>query len=134
AWHADDLPAPSPEKRKPEEKKEMTITGRVLDSNGKPAPGATVAVMGWARSPLRSRQQGPSWPKALAQGKTDRQGHFHFLIPQTSKELFWEVFVMARASGHVLGLQDIDPDARQSDAEIRLSPEAVLAGRLVDLQ
>jgi len=56
------------------------------------------------------------------------------LAPQTSKELFWETFVMASAPGHALGLQDIAPDAKQSEAEIRLAAEQVLAGRLVDLQ
>src|SRR5262249_17251514 len=69
-------PAGQPEKARPGEKKDITVTGRILDADGKPLADAQVALLGaWMperrdgnyKEEVRVEGEG-----VLAQGKTDR--------------------------------------------------------------
>ena len=42
--------------------------------------------------------------------------------------------VYARVPGHALGWAPIDADAARADAEVRLLPEGMLAGKVIDIQ
>jgi RNA polymerase sigma factor (sigma-70 family) len=111
----------------------MTVTGRVLDADGKAVPGAHVAVMGRQKYPHRAGG-GIVVPTPLGQGRADADGRFRLTVPRTSKERFWDTFAQALAEGHGLGLAEFAADADRPEVTIRLPAEQVVRGRLVDLQ
>jgi protocatechuate 3,4-dioxygenase beta subunit len=118
---------------KPDDKKDLIVKGRVLDPNGKPVAKADVALLAWAKAPLRGEQVS-SPPRLVAQGKADAEGRFRLTTPGLSPDAFWEhSSVLARASGYALGQEYIDLDARK-EVEVRLNSEQEVRGRLVDLQ
>jgi protocatechuate 3,4-dioxygenase beta subunit len=128
-----DRPAPVPARR-PEEKKEIAVTGRVLDDNGKPVPGAEVAVV--VREVLRfSIWERYALDKTELKARTtsDADGRFHLTSPQLPPVTRREVHVLARAPGHALAWAPVDPNAREAKAELRLVPEGPIAGKVVDL-
>jgi hypothetical protein len=115
----------------PEEK--MTITGQVVGADGKAVARARLAVLGRAKSPQRAHPL-ESGPRILAQGRADAQGRFRLSAPRTSKETYWEVYLLAGAAGHGLVQARLDPDARMPEVKITLPQERIVRGRLVDLQ
>jgi protocatechuate 3,4-dioxygenase beta subunit len=113
----------------------MFVVGRVLSPDGKPVPGAKVMVQ------ARDRQQPddaarfvePSTP-LLAHAATDGSGRFHLDSPRTSSSRNDRFMAVALAPGYGAGWANLDADAEQPGAEIRLNPEQVIQGHLVDLQ
>jgi hypothetical protein len=70
----------------------------------------------------------------VAQGKADAEGRFRLTTPGLSPDAFWDhASVLARAPGYALGQEYIDREARK-EVEVRLNPEEVVRGRLVDIQ
>jgi hypothetical protein len=69
----------------------------------------------------------------LGRGATDSEGHFRLDAARTSSDGFFEVDALAAAPGFGLGWVALNPDAEQPAAEIRLRPEQVIHGRLVDV-
>jgi hypothetical protein len=55
-------------------------------------------------------------------------------VRRTSSRTDWQISVIAAAPGYGLGWQSFHPDTEKPEAEIRLPPEKVLRGRLIDLQ
>jgi RNA polymerase sigma factor (sigma-70 family) len=119
--------------KKAEPEARMTVTGHVLDADGKPAAGADVAVLAWANNPNRVQRAYARW-RVLGHGKTDAQGAFRLTVPRTSRQGYWCACALARAAGHGLARADFDPDAARPDVQVRLPREQVIHGRLVDLQ
>jgi RNA polymerase sigma factor (sigma-70 family) len=111
----------------------MTVTGRVVDAAGKAVAGAHVAVIGRAKSSLRTHPL-EALPRILAQGRADALGRFRLASPRTSRQTYWEVYLLARAAGCGLARAGLDADARRPAVTISLPPEHVVRGRLVDLQ
>jgi RNA polymerase sigma factor (sigma-70 family) len=111
----------------------MTVTGRVLDTAGKPIAKAHVAVMGRLKYTHRAGN-GVIVPAPLAQGRAYNDGRFRLTVPRTSKERFLDTFAQALAEGHGLGLAEFDADAPRPELTIWLPAEQVVVGRLVDLQ
>ncbi|MCI0459796.1 MAG: sigma-70 family RNA polymerase sigma factor [Gemmataceae bacterium] len=108
---------------------ELTAAGRVLDSNGKPLAGAEVALVGaWRENPKKKRLE----TEVFAQGKTDEQGRFRLSRQGVSAAQLYQPHVLARAKSHGLGWLPVG--AGREDADLKLSPETVLRGRLLDLQ
>jgi RNA polymerase sigma factor (sigma-70 family) len=117
-----------------DDKKEMTITGRVLDADGKPLPGAEVAVMGAEKTALRGSELSPPKLEVLGRGKAGAEGRFRVDVPRTSSARYLGVIAVAGNAGHGVGWQNLNPDADKPTAEFRLAREHVIRGRLVDVQ
>jgi RNA polymerase sigma factor (sigma-70 family) len=112
---------------------EMTVTGRVLDADGKPVAAARVAVLAGVLH--LQRHGGLSLDRKLfGQGETNRDGDFRLTVPRTSSVRNWAVDVVAARAGYGLGWQLFDPDAERPVVSVRLHPEQVLRGRLIDLE
>jgi RNA polymerase sigma factor (sigma-70 family) len=113
----------------------MTVTGRVRDAAGKPVATAAMAVLGqtWSSNRLQGNA-GWSHPKVMGQAKTDGKGCFRLAVARTSTARYGRVVVLAGHPGFGLGLVVLDPDVKKPRAEIRLSKEEILKGRLVDSQ
>jgi RNA polymerase sigma factor (sigma-70 family) len=114
----------------------MFVSGRVLDPQGKPVSGATVMVQ------TRLRQSGDFagtgieglTPVVIGHGGADGSGRFRLDSLRTSSWRNDEFMAVALAPGYGVGWAEPDPDAEQPSAEIKLSPEQVIQGRLFDLQ
>jgi RNA polymerase sigma factor (sigma-70 family) len=126
---ASDRPAPDP---LPSPGR-MFVTGRVLDPAGKPAASVPVDIIGRPRAPWVGARQYVDPRVLLGRGETDADGHFRIDAVRTSAESFFEVYAMTVAPGFGLGWVPVNADARQPAAEIRLRPEQVIRGKLVDM-
>src|SRR5262249_40329095 len=127
-----DRPEPAP-KSEPAQSASarMTVAGRVLDPEGKPVPGAVVDLVARSRSPFVSARVEADQFTLLGQGQSDRDGRYRLDAPRTASTRVFEVYVMAAAPGYGLGWADLNPDAEQPAAEIRLFPEQPIRVRLV---
>jgi RNA polymerase sigma factor (sigma-70 family) len=117
-----------------DEKKEMTVRGRVLGADGKPAAGAAVVVLAQPRRQHRGGDRTAYRDDLLAEGKADAEGRFRLRIPRTSSSKYREVYAVAAAEKHAPAWRRFNPDAEQLEAELKLPPEQVIRGSLVDLQ
>jgi RNA polymerase sigma factor (sigma-70 family) len=130
-------PASKPaELPRPNAQAEMVVRGRVLDSAGKPLAEAQVAVLARQGLMLSSWE---GWAvlrnEVLGQSRTDDQGQFQLRVPRTDATMTMrQLRVVAYAAGHGMGWKALAPDAQQAEAELRLTSEQVVRGRLVGLQ
>jgi RNA polymerase sigma factor (sigma-70 family) len=116
-------PAPAP--------KGVSVSRRVLGSDGKPLVGAEVALLGR----LRPSPQKPNHVyEVVAQGKTDAEGRFRLVRKDVPATAFYHLDVLAGAKGHGLGWLRVSGEGVQDDTDLRLEPERILRGRLIDLQ
>jgi RNA polymerase sigma factor (sigma-70 family) len=111
----------------------MTVTGRVEDMAGKPVAGADVAVLG-RRKPWGRSDPQVVYARLLGRRKADAQGRYRLRVPRTSREGYYETYVLARAAGYAVGQRPFDADAKEPKAPVFLAPEQVLRGRVLDLQ
>src|SRR5262249_1957786 len=112
-------------------KKELDISGRVLDADGKPLAAVEVAVaVSWRPADRRS---GPRH-ELLAAGKTDAEGRFRLRQPVAPGEELYQANVVARAKGLGLGALRLRPFELRREVTFRLQPEQPVPVRLVDLQ
>jgi RNA polymerase sigma factor (sigma-70 family) len=119
---------PRAEAEKPAQRpqdRQMTFTGQVLTPDGKAAARAHVAVV------AVSRKAGEG---VLGVTRADSQGRFRLPVRRITSGEFYSSVVIAAARGYGLAWQNLDPDPRQLDWVLRLRPEQVVRGRLVDLQ
>jgi RNA polymerase sigma factor (sigma-70 family) len=116
-----------------EPKQEVVVVGHVLDNTGKPLAAAEVALLSWDL-PVRNAKQGPWSRRVLGQDKTDGDGRFRLIAPPLSRDYQRKLMVLARGEAYALDWQHIEPHASEVPIEVRLMPEQVTRGRLVDLQ
>jgi RNA polymerase sigma factor (sigma-70 family) len=110
--------------------KGISLAGRVLDVDGKPLPGAEVALVGrWYPSKAH-----PTHDEVLAQAKTDAEGRFSLARKDLSPGSFYHLDALAGAKGHGLGWTRLVRGISTKDIRLRLEPERVIRGRLIDLQ
>jgi RNA polymerase sigma factor (sigma-70 family) len=131
---ADDKPSGAAPASKEEEKKQMTVTGRVFDADGKPAGNADVAMLGGSKRPHRGGDFSAEEPQVLGHAKTDAEGRFQLKVARTSSTVLEEVLILARGGDNGLGWQELILVAKQPVAEIHLPSEQIIRGKLVDLQ
>jgi hypothetical protein len=124
---------------------EMVVTGRVLDADGKPVPGCQVALL--TRYFRRSEKPEGTWPatkqaglskanRVSATGQTDGEGRFRLAGPGGYSAALptLAAAVIASAPGHGLTAQRLDHALARQDVTVKLQPERVVRGRLVDAQ
>jgi RNA polymerase sigma factor (sigma-70 family) len=128
-----EAPIPEPDKGAAEEKPAFTVAGQVLGADGKPVPGARVAVIGLAERPYRGRV-GYREHETLGAGETDKEGRFRLACVAESATRGPLREVIASAPGHGLGWSFLKRRGDNTDLEIKLSQEQVIRGRLIDLQ
>jgi RNA polymerase sigma factor (sigma-70 family) len=110
--------APVPEEADPNARGEeatQTVSGRILDADGKPTPKAAVAVLA-------------DW-EVLVQGHTDEKGQFQFDIPETAqleRRGCRRVVIVARADKHGINWRSFPRDATFTDCSIKLPREQTL--------
>jgi hypothetical protein len=112
----------------------MFVVGRVLDPQGKPVPGAT--VMASARNKTSGRAIGIESLSLNVIGSATADGSARYRIdaPRTSSSRNDEFLAVALAPGYGAGWVELDSDATEPGADIRLVPEQLIHGRLYDVQ
>jgi protocatechuate 3,4-dioxygenase beta subunit len=122
----DASPAPAPGR--------MWVTGRVLDPQGKPVPGAMVMVHARNLAVFRTLYRRGPGQLPIGDGRADDSGRFRLDAPRTSSARHEAFGAVALAPGYGAAWVELDPDAEQPTADITLRPEQVIHGRLFDLQ
>ena len=111
----------------------MTLIGSVLDPSGKPVAGVAVELIGRPRVTTVARDERRAPYVLLGRGTTGTDGRFRFDATRTSRVGFLQVQALAAAPGFGVAWAKPNPDADQPSGEIRLRPEAVIQGKLIDL-
>ncbi len=112
----------------------MFVTGAVLDPTGKPAARVPVDIIGRPRVAWVATREYVDPRVLIGKGETDADGRFRLDAARTRADGFFEVYALASAPGFGLGWVPLNADAKQPAAEIRLRPEQVIRGKLVDVQ
>jgi RNA polymerase sigma factor (sigma-70 family) len=119
------------------DEKQATLSGRVLDPDGKPVPGARVAVLTVPEDAWRTKSEEDIRSDVLGRATADAEGRFRLRVrrvaPQPAAPLLPGQMIAA-ARGYGFGLHGLDLDADRADVVIRLRPERPLRGRVIDLQ
>jgi RNA polymerase sigma factor (sigma-70 family) len=113
----------------------MTVTGRVLGPDGKPAAGVPVDVIGTSRvSGDADVERAPY--VLLGRGAADADGRFRIEAARGSSARFHAVYALAGAAGpgSAFGCVKLHPDDERPTAEIHLPPDQVIRGRVVDIR
>ncbi|WP_165222468.1 M56 family metallopeptidase [Aquisphaera insulae] len=107
------------------------IMGRVLDPDGKPVPGAKVAIIG--RRQLATLNARSEMQEALI-GRTaaDATGRYRFDIQRPTSISHYDVAIMAVSQGYGLGWNDVARNDPAQTVDIQLRPLVPAEGRLVD--
>ena len=120
----------------PGEKTAVRLSGTVVDANGAPLPGAQVAVLAHQRRQHAGGILSGDQDIVLATGGTDDAGRFELVAPIEADATFYQVRVAAAAKGHALSWVSLPPTlsalAVQPPIEIKLPPERIVRGRLLD--
>jgi RNA polymerase sigma factor (sigma-70 family) len=117
-----------------DEKKEVSVTGRVVDENGKPVAGADVAVVGTPLGRRRGGNLSGGQDRIIAQTKADADGRFQLRLSHDTRTRFRYLDFVAGLHGHGLGTQRVNPEVEGPDAVVKLASEQIIRGRLLDLQ
>jgi RNA polymerase sigma factor (sigma-70 family) len=135
------LPAAGPGDERPVSPKDgkaedgtLTVSGRVLNAEGKPLAGAPVAVVGRSKDFGRGGDLLRDDFDVLAQGKTAADGRFRLAARRAASGWYRDLYVLARAPGCGIGLHPLSLAAPAAEVTLRLTSERVVRGRLVDLQ
>jgi RNA polymerase sigma factor (sigma-70 family) len=112
----------------------MFVTGVVLDPTGKPVARVPVDIIGQPRAPRVATREQVDARVLIGSGETDADGRFRLDAARTTADGFYEVFALAAAAGFGLGWVPLNADAKEPAAEIRLRPEQVIRGKLIDVQ
>jgi hypothetical protein len=111
----------------------MTVAGRVLDPDGKVVTGAVVNLVTRPRSVWVGASDLGDQHTVLSQGQSDNAGRYQLQSPRTKSTRVFELYAVAAAPGFGFGWVELNPDAEEPTADIRLVPEQVMRVRLVDV-
>ena len=128
-------PAAPKEPKKPDGPT-ITVSGRVLDPQGKPLAGAQVAVCGDRGLYLG----GSGWwvvsrNEVIGRTKTDADGKYRLTVKRLEEQMtFRAVRVVASADGYGLSWKNVKADADADEADVRLTAVQHVTGHIVGLQ
>lgn len=113
-------------KAPPKEKdEEVTVSGRVLDGDGKPVKGARLSV------PFSSAEP----------GITDAEGRFRVTVPRSVADpkktgllTRWNTFLVARAEGFGLAWTEIPREGAPGERTLRLVEDQPIQGRILNTE
>jgi hypothetical protein len=111
----------------------MTVAGRVLDVAGKPMAGVPVDVIGRSRKPLTVHEEKADRFLLLGTGVSDAEGRLLIDAARSSSIGFFEVYAMAAAPGFGLSWAQLNANAAQPAADIRLQTERIVRGKLTNI-
>ena len=111
----------------------MVVSGRVLDPEGRPVPGASVAIVG-RRSFRRSTCAARVSTRRSEPPLQTRAGGSGSSLPRMSSVTYYEAHALAVANGFGMGWAELNRDAESPSADVTLLREQIVEGRLVDLQ
>jgi RNA polymerase sigma factor (sigma-70 family) len=113
----------------------MTVAGRVLRPDGRPAAGVPVDIIAAPRIPKAVIEVDREAYAVLGQGSTDDDGRFRIEAMRASSARFYDAYALAGAAGpgSAFGCVRFSLDAEQPAAEIHLQPEQLIRGKLVDV-
>ncbi|MGO9921764.1 MAG: sigma-70 family RNA polymerase sigma factor [Isosphaeraceae bacterium] len=111
----------------------MTVAGRVLGPQGKPVPGARVAVLANRKRQVGDREGGHR-NILMATAAAAADGRFVLEFPAIPAQHLEHLGLTAAAPGQGLTAVDLKIDAARQETSIALAPEQPALGRLVDVQ
>jgi RNA polymerase sigma factor (sigma-70 family) len=114
------------------DKDAVPMGGRVLDADGKPVAAADVALLVVPKS-SPSDYAGLS-KEVLAHGRADGAGRFRLSVSRAALADSRAAYVIAGKAGHGLAWAPADLNRPAEEALVRLAPEKVIRGRLIDVQ
>jgi beta-lactamase regulating signal transducer with metallopeptidase domain len=110
----------------------MTVSGRVLDPQGKPVADAPVMVVVEGKYAVRRLSLSGQGPKTVYEARGDGSGRFRVDLPRTSSARIASLTVAATAPGFGMGWAGLDPDAERPQVDVSLQPEVIVHGRFID--
>ena len=111
----------------------VSVAGQVLGADGKPVPGAQVAVVTEGKNTGRGADLSNPM-HVVGPVQADREGRFRLPPYRFDWRDYVEVRVVAAAPGHGLGWKNIFQGGDLSGLTVKLPRQHVFRGRLVDLQ
>jgi RNA polymerase sigma factor (sigma-70 family) len=114
------------------DKDAVKFAGLVLDAEGKPAAGAEVALLGEPKS--NSPDNVGFSEKALAHGRADIDGRFRLNVARAALADYRAVYAIVGKAGHGLAWAKAELTMPSHETLVRLAPEKIVRGRLIDLQ
>jgi RNA polymerase sigma factor (sigma-70 family) len=127
---------PRPAESTPPAPGRMIVTGRVLRPDGRPAANVPVDIIAASRAPRADTDKNRERLDVLGRGTADGDGRFRIEAVRASSARHYYVYALAGAAGpgSAFGCVKLDPDAEQPAVEVRLPPEQVIRGKLVDVK
>jgi RNA polymerase sigma factor (sigma-70 family) len=121
-----EVPIPSPDAER-----KLTVDGQVHDPAGKPVAKAQVQVLVMPRWDPSPNRPGPA---VSAVTTTDAEGRFQLTLAYSAAMKIHDIYAVAMAPGHGLGWEELEGGPAKVKTTIRLRPESVIRGRVLDLQ
>jgi RNA polymerase sigma factor (sigma-70 family) len=118
------------------DKNDLTLVSRVVDDTGKALPGVEVAVMGLRGETRRGNEIRDLFTEVrpLAQGQTNQEGRFRFTDQRKNLTKYSELYLLAGKPGYGLTIERVAREGSGSETVLRLPPETLVRGQLLDLQ
>jgi hypothetical protein len=111
----------------------VTIHGRVIGPDGKPAVGAHVAAIGFANRITRGGDLTPR-DKNLGETTSNSDGQYELKLPDASATAYNSANLISRADGTGVAWRSLDLGGQSSEVTFNLVAEQVIRGRLVDIE
>jgi hypothetical protein len=115
------------------DEKESAFVGRVVAADGKPVAGAHVALLGEPKSNPPDNNVGLGG-KVLAHGRADTDGKYRLSVARAALADYRAFYAIAGKAGHGLAWAPAELQMPSQETLVRLAPEKVVRGRLIDVQ